>query len=111
VVPYTSGYLDSQLTDASADTSGLATALDDFSFYLAAIDSPMAARGVRVVLRLGPLVAWTHAGRRDSLVLDSDSGVAYLFWSPSGPTVRRGVLTDVDLLGFVDSLLAVGRQP
>lgn len=105
VVPHTTGYLDSNVTDGS----DLATVLDDFSFYLGATDSALAARGVRSFLHLGAVVRWTRGGRRDSLVLDPDSGVAYLFWGPTGPKVRRGVMTDLDLVEFVGDTLSARR--
>lgn len=106
VVPHTPGYLDSNVVDADEDTTGLTTALDDFSFYLGVSDSAMRARGVAVQLRIDTLVRWVVRGRRDSLRLTADSGVAYLFFSGDSLRVRRGVMTDIDLLAFVDSGLA-----
>ena len=106
VVPHTPGYLDSNVVDADEDTTGLTTALDDFSFYLGVTDSAMRARGVAVQLRIDTLVRWVMRGRRDSLRLTADSGVAYLFFSGDSLRVRRGVMTDIDLLAFVDSGLA-----
>ncbi len=97
VVPHTAGYLDSNVTDGS----DLAIMLDDFSYYLGVTDSAIAARGIRRLLRIGPVVRWVQGARRDSMVLDADSGVAYLFWDPAGPGIHRGVMTDVDLLQFI----------
>ena len=103
VVPHTPGFLDSNVVDADEDTTGLTTALDDFSFYLGVTDSAMRARGVQVHLRIDTLIRWVANGRRDSMRFTPDSGVAYLFFSPAGPRVRRGVMTDIDLLAFADS--------
>ena len=97
VVPHSAGYLDSNVTDGS----DLAIVLDDFSYYLGVTDSAVAARGIRRLLRIGPVVRWVRDGRRDSVVLDPDSGVAYFFWDPAGPRIHRGVMTDVDLLQFI----------
>lgn len=109
VAPYSHAYLDTAVKDASADSSGLATALDDFSFYLGTIDSAMSVKGVRVFLRVDTLVKWVLDGRRDSMQLRRDSGVAYLVWGPRGFLMRRGVQTDVDLMALVDSVLP--RRP
>ena len=106
VVPYTPGYLDSNVTNADEDTTGLTTMLDDFSFYLGSTDSAFRARGIDVQWRVDPMVRWEADGRRDSLRFTPDSGVAYVFVGPSGVRVRRGVMTNLDLLPFVDSGLA-----
>lgn len=106
VVPHTPGYLDSNVVDADEDTTGLTTALDDFSFYLGVTDSAMRARGVDVQLRIDTMIRWLMRGRHDSLRLTPDSGVAYLFFNGDTLRVRRGVMTDIDLLAFVDSGLA-----
>jgi hypothetical protein len=106
VVPHTRGYLDSNVVDADQDTTGLTSMLDDFGYYLGSTDSAFRARGIDVQWRIDPAVRWEVNGRRDSLRFTPDSGVAYIFVSPTGVRVRRGVMTNLDLLPFVDSGLA-----
>lgn len=93
--------MDSMVNDTA---SGWAGVFDDFAFYLGTVSPELERRGIRVQQASGEIARYSVAGRRDSVALNPDSGVAYLFVSPSGRHIMRGVLTNVDILRVADSV-------
>jgi len=111
VIPFPPAYLDSVTSAADAGTSDLAGAIDDFAYHLGSADSALAARGITVTWRFGSTVSFLTAAGPETLVLDPDSGVAYLFLTPTTRHVHRGVLTNIDLVLLADSAFARARRP
>lgn len=101
--------------DADTGSTDFATIADDFMYYLGDAQEPLAARGVKVEIRLSDTLSLATTGegaRRWRWAPDPDSAeVGYYLVSPThGPQVLYGVKVTDELLKAVGPFVEAGAR-